>query len=354
MMSSVPYAVRLPKKLAELLEVFAKKTGMSSPDAVRAAIEQSISNEYRILLMDRLTHKEKTIKRVRDYLSASQGEARTPLAPVDYSALMCFWHFAYMHENSGYANPRYLEPLLDITSNLISTAKLAQVSINDHYLRSKLDLEPNEAYESGIDRIKLKFRTSPTISYAEWLTRPLEAMSSDLNQYERSQLAKIFDPHLQTLIPVAILGAKVSLEENVISQDLKPLLPTAETCRIGDLVITLYGSPSLALVVSGKAHAYAFTSASVLAIATAVENNVLDDLVNGHKKNQNLLVFEFIRKALCIVRIEDQVTIHEHGGYRLSMSNAEFLKLSDMLKSTFEKPSWCWLIDRYRNLGGDI
>jgi hypothetical protein len=352
-MSSVPFAIRLSTKLVALLEAFAEKTGISERDAVRAAIEQSVSNEYRILLMDRLSHKEQTIKRVRDFLNPKQGQERPTLEALDYSALMCYWHWAYMHAKDGYANPTYVGALLEITLDLIRQTNDEQLKVHEHYLRSKLDLEPNESFEAGIARVKNKFRGSPNISYAEWLTRPLEAMSSDLNQYEVSKLHEIFVPHLQTLFPLSILGAEASIDETVISQDMQPLLPTAEVCRIGGLVITLYAAPSLALVVSGENHAYAFSADSVLSIATAIDNRVFDDLISK-KIVDGFRISEFKRKSFCVLCIDDQITIHEQAGYRLNMNLADFSKLADMLRNTLQKSSWGWLINRYRNLGGDI
>ena len=210
-----------------------------------------------------------------------------------------------------------------------------------------------ESPDKTIARIKNKFRASPNISYAEWLTRPLEAMSSDLNQYEVSKLHEIFVPHLQTLFPLSILGAEASIDETVISQDMQPLLPAAEVCRMEDMVITLYAAPSLALVVGGKNHAYAFSHASVLSIATAVENKILEDLINK-KRVDGFRISEFKRESFCINHLNEQVTLHEHGGYRLNLDLADFSKLTDMLSNTLQKSSWGWLINRYRNLGGDI
>jgi hypothetical protein len=257
--------------------------------------------------------------------------------------MMCFWHTAYMH-GDGFANPNYVDALLDITAGLITEAQATDISLDHHYLRSKLDLEGTETYQDGIARIKKKFRSNPSVAYAEWLTRPLESMSGDIHQYDRSALPRIFDSHMEIALPVAVLGAKMPLDGDIVSRDLQPLLPPSENFAVGDMMFNVHGF-SLTLVVDEGHHCYAFSAESVLSLATAIECNSFAQITDGDEQTDTAAHF-FERKTLHVSRVKDDVVVHEHSGYRLCLKASEFRVLRGS--------NWGWLIKRHRTLRGDI
>lgn len=350
-MSSVPFAIRLPSRLAAIIDAFAKKTGKSTPDAVRAGIEGAFSNEYRMLLVDSLSNKDETLKRVREYLSPSNDRAMTSLASQDYSAMMCFWHFAYMH-NDGFANPMYVAELLDIIADLLIEAETKQIPIDFHYIQSKLDLNVSESFIDGISRIKKEFFANPSVSRAEWLTRPLEGMADDLQNFDKSVLKRIFDSRMAITLPVAVLGARTPVAEDIISDYMEQVHPIAERFSIGEMSVLLSSSP-LALVVDEGHHCYAFCAESVLSIATGIAYGAFSRMIE-RVEAPNVWTSPFKRRSFQVERLKDEFIIHEHGGYRLVMKLAEFKNFVSNLESQFFSPEWKILISRRQNLRGDI
>lgn len=348
-MSSVPFSIRLPVALVELLNALSKKTGMSPPDTMRAVLESSVhGNAYRLIVVERLKEPYEVIKRVRSVLRENSS---AKLEPEDCSALLHFFHWAYM-SGDGFATPQYVATLLDLTAELIS--QLEEVGVKDEggYARSKLGLVEGESLRDGVDRIKREFAANPSVSWAEFLIRPLEGIADELQFLERSKIHAIFQPRLDRVLPVAVRGAKATVDGELIDWDMRALLPPAESFKLGALSVTLYAHP-IAIMVEEGHHCYPFSPESVLGIATGIANDVFERMIS-QSKSPLTKQDSFRRSKLDIARCDDSVLLHENSGYRLILSIAEFTEFIKNLELQFAKPGWIWLLKRHCDLRGDF
>jgi len=346
--SSTPYSLRLPTKLSQLIDQFAKKIGKPAPDAVRAGIEAAFSNEYRILALDAANaDRAGTLRALRGAVAEANQKVMLPL-PI-YSGLMYFLHWAYLRAGvDGYANPRYVIAMLDIIRDLVALGKSVRFTDGHHHTYSCLGLKEDEGIDAGIQRIQKEIHNGLGMGYAEMLTRPLEAMADDLQYLDSAMVARIFAPHLKTLLPVAVQGAKLGVDEDIVRRDMEGLFPETEQFKISEMNWGLHGK-EMALVVSEGRHTYAFGYQVVLSIYMAIECDALNDVLalNGE-------VHFFSRSQFELVRMGDHVVMHENGGYRLGLSVPEVRDLVGNLALAFRKPAWRTLITRYRELKGDI
>jgi predicted DNA-binding protein len=138
--SSTPYSLRLPNRLSQLIEQFAKKIGKPAPDTVRAGIEAAFSNEYRMLALEAANaDRADTLRILRGTVAEANSESRLPL-PV-YSGLMYFLHWAYLHAgSSGHANPRYVTAMLDVIGDLIELGENMSFTDGHRYVRGCLGI----------------------------------------------------------------------------------------------------------------------------------------------------------------------------------------------------------------------
>jgi len=346
--SSTPYSLRLPTKLSQLIDQFAKKIGKTAPDTVRAGIEAAFANEYRILALEAANaDRTGTLRTLRGAVAGSDSNTRLPL-PV-YSGLMYFLHWAYLSAGfDGYANPRYVIAMLDVICDLTTLGKSMHFTGGHDHARSCLGIRENEELDVGIRRIRTEIRNGLDIGYAEMLTRPLEAMADDLQYLDSAIVARIFAPHLKTLLPVAVHGAKMGVDEDIVRRDMEGFFPETENFKINAICWGLYGK-DMALVVSEGHHTYTFGSHAVLSLYTAIECGIFDDMLGNSARP-----YSFSRSDFKLRRMGEQVAIHTGGGYRLELSLLEIRDLVDNLTSAFKKPAWRTLIARYRELKGDI
>ncbi len=348
-MSSIPFSIRLPVTLVELLNNLSKKTGMSPPDTMRAVLETSAhGNAYRLMVGERLKEPYEVIKRVR---TALRRDSNVSLEPEDCSALLYFFHWAYM-SGDGFAAPHYVAALLDLTAELISQLEKVGVGDEGGYVRSKLGLVEGESSSDGIQRVKREFAENPSVSWAEFLTRPLEGMADELQFLHRSTVHAIFQPRLDRVLPVAVRGAKATVNSELVDWDMQALLPPAESFKIGPLSVTLYAHP-IAIMIEEGHHCYPFSPESVLGIATGIENNVFERMLS-QRELPLTMQGSFRRGKLDIVRSDDSVILNESSSYRLILSSSEFSEFIKNLKLQFSKPAWMWLLKRHCDLRGDI
>lgn len=346
--SSTPYSLRLPTKLAQLIDQFATKIGKPAPDTVRAGIEAAFANEYRILALDAANaDRAGTLRTLRGAVAEADGKAQLPL-PV-YSGLMYFLHWAYLHAGvDSYANPRYVIAMLDVIGDLMALGKSMRFTGGHEHAFGCLGIQGDEGLADGIKRIQQKIQNGLATGYAEMLTRPLETMADDLQHLDSAEVANIFAPHLKTLLPVAVQGAKMGVEEDIIRRDMAGIFPETEQFKIDTMNWWLYGK-EMTLVVSEGHHTNAFGSHAVLSLYTALECGALGDVlaVNGE-------CHVFSRGMFELTRVSDHVVMHTKGGYRLSLSVEEAQEFVCNLASAFNKPAWRTMVTRYRELKGDI
>lgn len=351
-MSSVPYSIRLPSKLVSIIDIFAKKTGKNGPDTVRTIIEQIDGNEYRFLVCDCLKEPREVLQRVRTQLAnKKKGEYSVGIAPQDYSALMHFWHYAYM-TGQGYAKPEYVMSLLDITSALLSQLGKFRPEQDLMYFRSTLNITAEESFRDGIARVKGEFSNNPSVSWAEMLTRPLEALADELQFLDKSVLPDIFDSRIEQVLPVAVRGANATVDCDIIERDMESLLPEIKCFDINGMTVQMCAQPLSIIVEEGK-YCYAFQGESALGFAAAISGNVFVRMMAPDDGFKSWARRDFDRKTLHVQRLNGQVIIHEHGGYRLFLKDAEFQTLILELKKNFESAAWVWLIKRHHDLRGD-
>lgn len=346
--SSIPYSLRLPTALSQLIDQFARKIGKPAPDAVRAGIEAAFSNEYRILALNAANaDRAGTLRVLRGAVAEVNNEIRLPL-PV-YSGLMYFLHWAYLHAGvDGTANPRYVIAMLDIIDKLLALGKKMHFTSGCDHACGCFGIKGDEELDIGIKRIQKKIQNGLCTGYAEMLTRPLEAMADDLQYLDPAMVAKIFAPHLKTLLPVAVQGARMGVDEDIIQRDMEDLFPETENFKIGTMNWGLY-SKGMALVISEGHHSHAFGSHVVLSLYMAIECSALDAMLDN-----NVEFGSFSRGEFTLSRVSEDVTMHINGGYRLSLSVLEVRDLVTNLASAFKKPAWRMLVMRYRELKGDI
>lgn len=346
--STTPYSLRVSTRLAQLIESVAKKTGKRAPDAVRAGIEAAFSNEYRMLALDAAnTDRASTLRTLRGAVAEANTSIRLPL-PV-YSALMYFLHWSYLHAGfSGFANPRYVTAMLDITADLLALGEKMYFTDGHSHARYCLGLKEGENLFEGISRIKLDLQNGLSVGYAEFLTRPLETMADDLQYLDPAVVARIFSPHLRTLLPVAVAGAMGGIDTDIVLRDMEEFLPDTESFDINTLNWELNGK-SVALVVSEGHQMNAFGPHAVLSLCTAIECDALEYLLAPGESLRS-----FSRGDFELTRSGEQVLMHTKGGYRLVLSVVEARQLIDRLAIAFSKPAWRGLVTRYRELCGDI
>jgi len=345
---STPYSLRLPTKLSQLIDQFAKKIGKPAPDTVRAGIEAAFANEYRILALEAANaDRTGTLRALRGAVAGSDSNTRLPL-PV-YSGLMYFLHWAYLSAGfDGYANPRYVIAMLDIIIKLMVHGKSMHFTGGYDHARGCLGIKENEELDVGIQRIRTEIRNGLDIGYAEMLTRPLEAMADDLQYLDSTIVARIFAPHLKALLPVAVHGARMGVDEDIVQRDMEGFFPETENFNVNTVSWELYGK-DMTLVVSEGHHMHIFGSHAVLSLYTAIECGVFDDVLGSRTTP-----YSFSRGDFKLLRMGKQVAIHSGRGYRLELSLLETRDLVDNLTSAFKKPTWRALIARYRELRGDI
>lgn len=346
--STTPYSLRLPTKLSQLIDQFAKKIGKPAPDAVRAGIEAAFANEYRILALDAANaDRAGTLRALRGAVAEADDKARLPL-PV-YSGLMYFLHWAYVRSGiDGYANPRYVIAMLDVIGDLMALGKSMRFTGGHDHACGCLGIKDDEGLDAGIQRIQKQIQNGLDLGYAEKLTRPLEAMADDLQYLDSAMVARIFAPHLKILLPVAVRGTKMGVDEDIVLRDMEGLFPETENFKINTMSWWLH-SQVMALVVSEGHHTHAFGSHAVLSLYTAIECGALDDV-----QAINVESHFFSRGEFELTRVGEQVVMHTKGGYRLVLSVLELRDLVANLTSAFKKPAWRTLVMRYRELNGDI
>ena len=283
----------------------------------------------------------------RDHFKDSQVRVE----PVDYSALMYFWHWAYM-SGDGYANPAYVLVLLDITGSLITELEKVGAPFDCHHVRSKLGLEEEgESFVDGIARVKQQFAANPSVSWAEWITRPLETMADDLQYLDHPAIARVFRMRVEPVLPVAVLGAKAGVDDDLVDWDMKALLPQAERFKLGGMSVALMAHP-MAIVIEEGHHCFAFTPESVLGIAKGIAGGAFVRMMAPEAEK----VWPHGRFQLTqfdAARFQGTVILHEHGGYRLHLSDDEFQQFISNLSAQFAQPAWAWVLKRHRDLRGD-
>lgn len=342
--SSIPYSLRLPIKLSQLIDQFAKKIDKSAPDAVRAGIESAFSNEYRILALDAANENRANTLRILRGAAAEAGSGIQLPMPI-YSALMCFLHWAYLHAGDrGYANPRYTISILQIISDLMVYAK----SDARAHACGCLGIGADDDFSAGIRRLQKDIKGGLRTLYAEMLSRPLEAMFDDLQDMDATAIAKIFAPHLRTLLPLAVKGARMGIDEDIVRRDMGSICPENVAFQIGDMKWWLQAN-TMSLVITEGHHTYVFGLDTVLTLYTAIECDALGDMV-GPDPEPKL----FTRGEFVLNRIGDHVVMHDNEGYRLGLSVRELRELIRHISEAFAQPAWQTLVVRYRELMGDL
>ena len=347
--SSSPYSLRLPHKLSQLVDLVAKKIGKPAPDTIRAGIELAFANEYRFMALEATNaDRANTLRTLRGAAAEPTGTTRLPM-PV-YSALMYLLHWAYLHGPHGdNANPRYVFAMLDVIGGLITLREKMQITNGSGHARNCMGIKDDEDLSAGMLRIQKDIQKNGLhIGYAEMLTRPLEAMADDLQYLDSTEVAHIFAPHLKTLLPVAVSGSKMGIDETIIRRDIHDLLPSPENFSIDTLKWVLQGEV-LALVVAEGHHTNAFGSSAVLGLYAAIESGTLDKFLGP-----DIEFSKFSRRDFALERMGSEVIMHANAGYRLVLSVLEVRELSSNIARAFEKPEWRRLVTRYRELAGDI
>jgi hypothetical protein len=371
-MKTKPFSVRFSEKLTALINRQAGNDGKTPTDVIRESMEKNMlpCNNYRSQYVDYLISPSSTIDGVINAVERNRRDKKITLDSLitrhEISALMVFWHQAYLISVNGFANPKYVSILLDIMNDLFVEATKQSIEIDTRHLLSKLGIAPEDNFSEKISDIKKQFTQTPSISWAEMLTRPLEMFADKLDQYSRASISSIFLERLSALIPITVHYArklKNSSRTNdfekwinaEISQDELACLPKPLNIVLSNINFRVMPEK---LLFSGEntSHFYTFKRQSLIALLTAVEYG--DNAVSIEKPSN--FASQTIQIFAGHTHQDNQVMINENdgnggfGGYSLYLTNQEFIELKERLSLLLTDHKWVWLLNRYTNLMGDI
>lgn len=347
-MTTKAFSTRLPEALSKIIEGLTRRDEKSPSDFLREAAEEKVygKNGYRAQFTPLIAAPQETMNRLRDKIEGlARGEPLEPLSRPELSALMTFWHEAYLRER-GDANAAYVFTLLDLTKDLLEQARQQQIEVDFRYHHMKLDIASEcEDYGQAFDEIKESFLKSRSINWAETLSRPVAALADKLDQYSSESIAQIFTvDRVNQLLPVAVTGSGMGMPDNAISGALAPFLPEPEQFDIGGITF-LVNAETFHLMIQGGRHCYIFNAKRLMSLMMLAENPPA--LPEGRGP-----VLE--RSALEVHAVGEQVLLHQRDSYRLFLSRQEFKALLAKLQELLEDRRWRWLLQRFRNLRGDI
>lgn len=347
-MLTKPFSIRFPESLTRLIQNIADRDNKTPSDVIREAVEYSAASRegYRAQLVDVLLNPKETLHRIREKLDRqARDELGGDLTRPEISAMMIFWHQAYLYNGCGYANPCYVHTLLGITRDLLTEATKQQINLDFRFYYSKLGIEDESVdLDISMAAIMRQFSERPSVQWAETLTRPIAHIANHLNEFSNFSISEIFNrDRLKSLLPVTAKGVDAGAPDSIISLDMKALLPDCFKFEIDGLKFSISTEP-FSLVVEGHHHCYAFQAESVLSLLTFVENPPpkMDYLV------------QLKRRTLSVQVYQGDAIIHEHGGYRLVLSEESYTKLQDELCSLLKDRRWNWVVRRIRDLHGDF
>jgi len=341
-MKGVPFSIRLPQSLFALIERHTKNGGIkSNPDIIRAGLEQTFASPYRVQVLEATTNPEKTLELVREHI---QNDTQDNIPMAAYSALMNFWHHAYM-TSDGYATPSYVLTLLGITHDLILLAQEQGIYVDEPFLRSRLGIKDEESIPEGIGRVFGEFESNPSVSYAEVLTRPIEILSDKLQHFLPGDIHSIFRERVEELLPVAVAGANRGKKTPFTHRADKSSLPDDYTFTVGEVTFSLEPLLFCLLVAEGH-HTYAFGTDSLLSLKTGIDNHAFTQVFRDENS--------FVRGDFKVERCSQKVFMHANDNYRLRLSDDEFKEFCDHINTAFSDEKWKQLEERIREMRGDI
>lgn len=347
---SKPITVRFSQALTKLIDSIVTPEQKNASDFIREAVEEKAyakNNNHRTRVVPLLMDPKDTVNKIRETINQrASGQYQDNLTIIEKSAFLVFVHEAYS-KTSGYVNPDYVLTLLDMTHELLSEAIKQQINLDFNFYHSRLQIQPSaNHYEPEFSTLKQRFLEAPSAGWAEGLIRPISDIAFKLDQYDHQSIDQIFSlRRVQQLLPVAIKGVDATIPDAIIARDMRQLLPDYFKFKISGLSYMISAEP-FCLVVEGGHHCYAFKSDSLISL---VLFSINDYAVNQKESGPGLN-----RSSIEIQIHNENVIIHEHNGYRLHMSSAEFQELRGKIKEMSEIRQWQWMLDRFRNLKGDI
>jgi len=351
-MLTKPFSVRFSKTMTNFIQSIADMGQKTPSDFIREAVEEKAFSEggYRSQLVPLLMAPKDTLNQIFEKLDRNnKGILHEALSLPELSALMIFWHQAYQTGSNyaNYANPEYVITILNITKDLFIEAKRQKIKLDFDFCHSRLGFSSEvDDYEQYFCDLNTRFQKNATVTWAETLASPLANMANYLGLYTHASLRPIFtSSRLEKLLPVAVKGSGAAQTDIVISLDLRQLLPHMVKFEVGGMIYMLCSEP-FSMVVEGNHHCYAFQAESLLSLILFSEND--------YALSQDTFGAGLRRKTVEVQRDLGKAIIHEHGGYRLVMSESDFMELRKYIRETFQDQRWSWLLKRYRNLKGDI
>ncbi len=341
--------LRIPERFVEFVNNLAGSYRKTPSDVVREAIDEySRRSPYQLQLSDYLSKGGKEV-----FVEIRANIARMPRNNADHetfervalSALMRFWHDAYM-KRRGYANPRYVRELLEITYELLLAGKALGLPLDYHYYYSRLGVKEDGQLQAVRD-IAAQFSADPSATWAETLLRPIYHLADFLDRFDSRDIQRIFSlDRLQRLLPVATCGADAQIAEDVIARDMAQLLPSKVKFGINTLECELFAD-SFHLLVVEKHFLTLFGPDSLLSLAAFVENYSCS-AIRGQK------FFQFQTNKLQIRCMQDTAIIRqEHDTTSLHLSIDELERLCHEVRTILCTKEWDWVLDRFRVLRGD-
>lgn len=347
---SKPITVRFSQVLTKLIDSIVTPEKKNPSDFIREAVEEKAyakNNNHRTRVVPLLMEPKDTVNKIRETLNQhASNQNSEKLSLLEKSAFLVFVHGAYSR-TSGYVNPGYVLTLLDMTHELFAEAVKQQIPLDFSFYHSRLDIQPTaNHYEPEFSTLKQRFLESPSAGWAECLLRPISDIAFKLDQYDYYSIDRIFSfNRMQQLLPVAIKGVDAAIPDAIIARDMRQLLPDYFKFKIGGLSYMISAEP-FCVVVEDEHHCYAFKSDSLISLILFS--------INDYAVNQNDAGPGLTRSTFEVQMHGEKVIIHEHNGYRLHMSSAEFHELRGKIKEMSEIRQWQWMFDRFRNLKGDI
>jgi hypothetical protein len=346
-----PFSVRLSETLGSLIQKISAQDQKTPSDIIREAVEAYSKNSYRNQFVPLLDAAKETVSQIRDRLEQLvKGEPTDPLTRPELSALMYFWHNAYLSA-SGFANPSYVRTILDITQELLEEAQRHKLDVQLRYIHSKLDLETAweaglTGYASGFEDLKKRYAENCTASWAETLARPIATLADYLDQFSDEALSRILTvSRLYELLPVAVKFVGSEMSDHTISRDMHKVLPDPKKFQIEGVKFSVTAEP-FCIVANGEHHCYVFRTESLMSLALFSETDI--------SFIKNRLGAGLTRPTLEVQISQGGAIIHEHSGYRLCFTEPGFMALREQINAIFSDSKWKWLLQRFRNLKGDF
>jgi hypothetical protein len=332
-MKTIPFSIRFTEAMHSFVQRLSKSSGKSPTEVIEAALNyQRLDFRMNYLGLQKNT-------RFNCLNLIKKWQKKEFISPEEYAFLAVVCHYKYLR--SGTVGVRQVESLLEITHEIQLHLDAKKIDYDKAHLNKYLQ----EGYVNS-------FKENRSANIADILTRPIERLADYFDEIDAISLHKIFMPHLDFLLPLALFEASNSepdedcYERDDSEKDELDRFNHANCelkstfVNLGDITVKFYDEKFL--IIEGKSFLFPIFSYDKFFIT--------DVLLHWDARGGNV---EYSYKNIKVTRFvdarvnSDQAIIIENHGMRVYFTEEQFGKVSQLVKENMSG-DWLKCINRYK------